>query len=499
VVGANPGELVPSAMSLRQATPERPPPDTQRSAEASPAGELRCLDKDVWRGQLTVSDSVLICSRTGGGWTIGTIVATSDTRVKVRYYSSRADGNMELTEKVLLRSSPDLRQYTATAHAKGSNAPAPAYHAQSHTHSKAPGSVQVSPPLHSRHPSWRSEAEGVYPVPVQPRQRTEDPQEARRWSASQSAVAQQAPTLNLPATPSLPSRPPVAKAFPGERIKASELQFGELLGTGGFGSVHRGWLRGEEVAIKKIHVDGLQVAQEQTADFEKEVGNLASLATLRHPCLIRFIGIAFEPPTLCIVTELASGGSLYALLHVQKAMLPEARTLRIILQITDGVAFLHGQRPPCVHRDLKSANVVLDSELNAKLCDFGLTESMEKTHLSRREAETGSPRYMAPEVFNPRSKLTEKLDMWSLGCLIIEVITQQLPHADCTTITQVAAKLLVHQQDPFEDTWGTGVQAELFHLLEPCFAREPAARPSAESLLQGLRCLPGLFAKSPRS
>merc|ERR1712125_220313 len=124
------------------------------------------------------------------------------------------------------------------------------------------------------------------------------------------------------------------------------------------------------------------------------------------------------------------------------------------------------------HRDLKSANVVMGADCNAKLCDFGLAEPMEKTHLSRRESEGGSPRYMAPEVFDARSKLTEKLDVWALGCLGIEIIVERLPHEDCTTIQQVAAKLLVRQEGPFEDGWAERVNPEVQRLFDPCFIRD---------------------------
>ena len=122
---------------------------------------------------------------------------------------------------------------------------------------------------------------------------------------------------------------------------------------------------------------------------------------------------------------------------------------------------MHSRQPMRVHRDLKSANVVLDADLNAKICDFGLTESMEKTHISRRDSEGGSPRYMAPEVFDSRQKLTEKIDVWALGCLFVEVMTNILPHADCSTIQQVAAKLIVKLEGPYEDGWGDKLYVEV--------------------------------------
>jgi len=244
-----------------------------------------------------------------------------------------------------------------------------------------------------------------------------------------------------------------------------------------------GWLHGDEVAIKKLHIDGAHISEETASEFQKEVANLQGL---RNPRLVSFIGVAFEPPTLCIITELASGGSLYALLHVQKLILSPTLRRNLALQVTEGVMYLHGLKPARVHRDLKSANVVLDGDMNAKLCDFGLTESMEKTHLSRRDVEGGSPRYMSPEVFDVGRKLTEKLDVWALGCLIIEILTDTLPHSDCQTIHQVAAKLLVNRHPPFNESWADGLNREVQQLIDPCFAFEPSDRPSASGLHQVL-------------
>ncbi|CAE8654977.1 unnamed protein product, partial [Polarella glacialis] len=112
-----------------------------------------------------------------------------------------------------------------------------------------------------------------------------------------------------------------------------------MLGSGGFGAVYRGRLHGEEVAIKRLHPGiGSHLTQEQIAEFQKEAANLQAL---RHPRLIRFIGVALEPPVLCMVTELAAGGSLFAALHGSEAKgkaLSEAKRRTLILQMTEGVA-----------------------------------------------------------------------------------------------------------------------------------------------------------------
>ncbi len=100
---------------------------------------------------------------------------------------------------------------------------------------------------------------------------------------------------------------------------------------------------------------------------------------------------------LCIVLEYMSRGNLYNLIHVEKYRLADKEKRRISFQVVEGVKFLHHEQAsgmPAVHRDLKSMNVVLDQGFNAKLCDFGLTQSMEKTHLTRKDQEGGKSMHL---------------------------------------------------------------------------------------------------------
>jgi len=100
--------------------------------------------------------------------------------------------------------------------------------------------------------------------------------------------------------------------------------------------------------------------------------------------------------------------------------LDEDSRQKLSLQVVEGVMFLHSQQPVVVHRDLKSLNVVLDMQFNIKICDFGLTEIMECTHITKKN-NGGSPRYMAPELYDKKSKVTEKLDVWAMGCILAEI------------------------------------------------------------------------------
>merc|ERR1711959_700339 len=117
----------------------------------------------------------------------------------------------------------------------------------------------------------------------------------------------------------------------------------------------------------------------------------------------------------------------------------------------EGVSFLHSLRPPVVHRDLKSLNIVLDSQrANLKICDFGLTQSMDNTHISLKGGGNGgSPRYMAPECYDSKGKITEKVDVWAMGCILVEIFGGPLPYDDCTNIQQIVAKVLIDKQAPY--------------------------------------------------
>jgi tetratricopeptide (TPR) repeat protein/tRNA A-37 threonylcarbamoyl transferase component Bud32 len=257
-----------------------------------------------------------------------------------------------------------------------------------------------------------------------------------------------------------------------EVIRPEQLTFGPALGAGGSAQVYRGSWQGQEVAIKKI--SGVAHLEEMT----KEIN---ALRRLRHPRLVRFIGACIQPPLLLVVTEFMAGGSLYDRLFDQKGksnpLSPQQRSL-IAVQMAEGLTFLHAQK--IVHRDVKSMNILLDAGANAKICDFGLAQqmNMESTHITRKsEGEGGSPRYMAPECYDPRhGKLTEKVDIWALACILIEVFAGVLPYADCMSMAQLSARILVQKQPP---QCPTSVAPGIRGLIASCFNFNCDQRPSA--------------------
>ncbi|KAL3517790.1 hypothetical protein ACH5RR_020379 [Cinchona calisaya] len=195
-----------------------------------------------------------------------------------------------------------------------------------------------------------------------------------------------------------------------------------LLGEGGFGRVYKGQLQktGQEVAVKQLDRNGLQGNRE----FLVEV---LMLSLLHHQNLVNLIGYCADGDQRLLVYEYMPLGSLEDhLLEVQPGQraLDWFTRMKIALHAAKGLEYLHDKaNPPVIYRDLKSSNILLDKEYNAKLSDFGLAKLGpvgDKSHVSSRVM--GTYGYCAPE-YQKTGQLTVKSDVYSFGVVFLELIT----------------------------------------------------------------------------
>ncbi|KAJ7948444.1 putative Protein kinase [Quillaja saponaria] len=203
-------------------------------------------------------------------------------------------------------------------------------------------------------------------------------------------------------------------------IDFSELTVGTRVGIGFFGEVFRGMWNGIEVAIKVFLEQDLTA--ENMEDFCNEI---LILSRLRHPNVILFLGACTKPPRLSMVTEYMEMGSLYYLIHLsgQKKKLSWRRRLKMLRDICKGLMCIH--RMKIVHRDLKSANCLVNKHCTVKICDFGLSISVTDSSL-RDSSSAGTPEWMAPELIR-NEPFTEKCDIFSLGVIMWELCTLSRP------------------------------------------------------------------------
>ncbi|OMO67047.1 hypothetical protein CCACVL1_20832 [Corchorus capsularis] len=198
-----------------------------------------------------------------------------------------------------------------------------------------------------------------------------------------------------------------------------------LLGEGGFGPVYKGFiddklrlgLKAQPVAVKALDLDGLQGHREWLAE-------IIFLGQLRHPHLVKLIGYCCEEENRLLVYEYLPRGSLEnQLFRRYSATLPWSTRMKIAFGAAKGLAFLHEGDKPVIYRDFKSSNILLDSDYNCKLSDFGLAKDGPEggeTHVTTRVM--GTQGYAAPEYIMT-GHLTTMSDVYSFGVVLLELLT----------------------------------------------------------------------------
>ncbi|XP_071741210.1 probable serine/threonine-protein kinase PBL26 [Rutidosis leptorrhynchoides] len=212
-----------------------------------------------------------------------------------------------------------------------------------------------------------------------------------------------------------------AKTFTFKELEMATKNFKEecLLGEGGFGRVYKGQLErtGEIVAVKQLNRNGRQGNKE----FLVEVMMLGHLC---HPNLVKLIGYCADGDNRLLVYEYMSSGSLENhLLDLPrgKSLMSWSTRMKVAMHTAQGLEYLHEtNNPPIIYRDLKSPNILLDHDFNAKLSDFGLATLGPFGDKTSRVM--GTLRYCAPE-YQKRGKLSVKTDIYSYGVVLLELIT----------------------------------------------------------------------------
>ncbi|CAI9782067.1 unnamed protein product [Fraxinus pennsylvanica] len=254
-------------------------------------------------------------------------------------------------------------------------------------------------------------------------------------------------------------------------IDFSEITIGTRVGIGFFGEVFCGNWNGLEVGIKVFLEQELTV--ENVEDFCNEI---SILSRIRHPNVILFLGACTKPPRLSLVTEYMEMGSLYYLIHASglKKKLSWQRRLKMLCDICRGLMCLH--RMKIVHRDLKSANCLVNKHWTVKICDFGLSRVLTTTPMMD-SSSAGTPEWMAPELIR-NEPFTEKCDIFSLGVIIWELCTLKRPWEGVPSVQVVYA--VANDGQRLEIPEGP-----LSKIIADCWA-EPDERPTCQEVLARL-------------
>jgi hypothetical protein len=201
------------------------------------------------------------------------------------------------------------------------------------------------------------------------------------------------------------------------QMKKATRNFSDKLGEGGFGSVFRGTMAGPTaVAVKRLKRSGQADKQ-----FRAEV---QTLGVIKHANLVRLLGFCVRGDTRLLVYEYMPNGSLDAHLFSERsARLSWSLRYQIALGIAKGIAYLHEEcEDRIIHCDIKPENILLDSELRAKIADFGMAKLLGREFDSALTTVRGTMGYLAPEWISGRP-VTRKADVYSFGIVLLEIVS----------------------------------------------------------------------------
>ncbi|CAN4076627.1 unnamed protein product [Withania somnifera] len=284
----------------------------------------------------------------------------------------------------------------------------------------------------------------------------------------------------------------------------SSLTENNIIGSGGSGKVYKisTGRPNEYVAVKRIWSDR-KVDYILDREFLTEVQILGSI---RHSNIVKLLCCISNEDSKLLVYEYMVNHSLDRWLHGKKRISQSNKVvdwpkrLEIAIGAAQGLCYMHHDcTPPIIHRDVKSSNILLDSDFTAKIADFGLAKILEKKgELNTMSAVAGSFGYIAPE-YAYTTKVNEKIDIYSFGVVLLELVTGRQPNSgeEHTSLAEWAWKQHGEGSNAIDDMLDTDIKEAcyleeiktVFRLGLVCTGNLPASRPSMKDVLQILhRC-----------
>jgi mitogen-activated protein kinase kinase kinase len=283
--------------------------------------------------------------------------------------------------------------------------------------------------------------------------------------------------------------PALTMFLAGNQFEKNNWMKGDLIGEGSFGKVYLALhaITGELLAVKQVELPNVTKGTESDKKKSSMITALKQeidlLQGLRHPNIVQYLGTSSDEKYLNIFLEYVPGGSIAGMLK-QYSFFNETLVRNFVRQIMEGLAYLHGR--DIIHRDIKGANVLVDNKGGIKISDFGISKRADVASASQlpgsglnRPSLQGSVFWMAPEVVR-QSAHTKKADIWSLGCLIVEMFTGARPFPDKSQLQALFA-IGSNQVKP---TIPEGISDAAKNFLNKTFEIDHEKRPSAEDLLK---------------
>ncbi|KAM0309435.1 hypothetical protein ACHAO8_009064 [Botrytis cinerea] len=262
---------------------------------------------------------------------------------------------------------------------------------------------------------------------------------------------------------------------------------GQLIGKGTYGRVYLGMnaTTGEFLAVKQVEVNSKAAGndkekiREMVAALDQEIDTMQHLD---HANIVQYLGCERGEMSISIFLEYISGGSVGGCLR-KHGRFEETVVSSLTRQTLDGLAYLH--REGILHRDLKADNILLDVDGTCKISDFGISKKSDNIYGNDASNNMqGSVFWMAPEVVRSQGEgYSAKVDIWSLGCVVLEMLGGKRPWAKEETVGAIYKLGSLSEAPPIPDDVAQAISPGTLGFMMDCWTIIPSERPTAETLL----------------
>lgn len=258
---------------------------------------------------------------------------------------------------------------------------------------------------------------------------------------------------------------------------------GEKIGKGSFGSVYLSLnvTTGEMMAVKQVEVPKYSSQDENVIGMVEALQfEVSTLKDLDHPNIVQYLGFEVKDNVYSLFLEYVAGGSVGSLIRMY-GRFDEPLIQYLTSQVLEGLSYLHSRG--ILHRDMKADNVLLDQDGICKISDFGISKKSKDIYSNSDMTMRGTVFWMAPEMVDTKQGYSAKVDIWALGCVVLEMFAGKRPWSNLEVVAAMFKIGKAKSAPPIPEDTLPLISAAGRQFIDACFEIDPEKRPTADELL----------------